>query len=273
MNKVVIAVVVIILVGAGAWLFIGGESDVMNEVKVEEENAEVSSVPETKETIQTSSPKTHVPSDLVLSASFSCKNGSYFIAEFATSTSVNIIVDGQLIRTVASVEGEGQRYEDASRLYVFVGEEATLTNKTNNTTTTCIQPFDPNNAPVNFGDDGEGAGVAQDAKVAIRENILGKWQSDDDATFIREFKNGSVIEWRNNEVITQGTWRVFTEADEVETSFSQADDEIYVQIVINKEEAKVRTYRINMLTPEILTLTYMEEGGTTAFKPYTGITY
>lgn len=95
----------------------------------------------------------------ILSASFVCEDNSHFIAEFPSPQEVRIMVDGNLLRTLPLVAGDGQRYEDSSYVYVFAWDEANVTTKGNRKTTLCSQPVDPNKAPVNFGDAGEGGGA------------------------------------------------------------------------------------------------------------------
>lgn len=87
-------------------------------------------------------------SSLMLSASFVCKDGSDFRAEFPDHNTVKI--NSSNFRILSRVDGAGKRFEDQNSIYVFAGEEATVTNKKTNQTTTCEQPSDPDNAPINF---------------------------------------------------------------------------------------------------------------------------
>ena len=187
---------------------------------------------------QYQSPKTETPSseNWALSASMTCADGSHFIAEFPTANEVQIIVDGNIARTVPLVSGPGQRFENADFVYMFAGEEVNVTTKASNQTTTCTQPNDPNNAPVNFGDRGEGAGAEQDATIAVKSNIVGKWQSTEDAKFTREFKgDGTVIDMYDNGSVSNGTWVSFTSTSDKVTrvTFPLEVGVTYVQLTMS----------------------------------------
>lgn len=133
---------------------------------------------------------------LVLSASFVCKDGSDFKAEFPDASTVKIYSSNFLILPL--VEGAGKRFENNDVTYVFAGEEVTVTNKKTNQTTTCEQLFDESDAPVNFGDAGEGGGGKQDVALVVTENIVGKWQSSENQKFIREFRDdGTLVNTEN----------------------------------------------------------------------------
>lgn len=135
---------------------------------------------------------------LVLSASFVCKDGSDFKAEFPDASTVKIYSSNFLILPL--VEGAGKRFENNDVTYVFAGEEVTVTNKKTNQTTTCEQLFDESDAPVNFGDAGEGGGEKQDVGLIVTESIIGKWQSTDNKNyvFVREFRaDGTLVNTEN----------------------------------------------------------------------------
>lgn len=204
----------------------------------------------------------------VLSASFSCADNAYFIAEFPDADSVNIIVDGAMVRTVPfSSDTAGQRYEDGSYAYVFAGEEVTVTNKLTNAVTTCSQPQDPARAPVNFGDAGEGAGsVREDVRLIVSESIVGKWKSTDDAKFIREFQEGGKVQdWYDGKVVSTGTATAFTSDNALTVSFPLERDVVYIQLKMTGSQAETLNFKLNKLTPEELELTYLDRGGVLRF--------
>lgn len=220
---------------------------------------------------QYQSPKTETPSseNWALSASMACADGSHFIAEFPTANEVQIIVDGNIIRTLPLVAGPGQRFENADYVYVFAGEEVNVTTKASGQTTACTQPNDPNNAPVNFGDRGEGAGAQQDATIAANSNIVGKWQSTEDAKFTREFKsNGTVVDMYDNGSVSNGTWASFTSASKKVTraTFPLEVGITYVQLAMTGSQADELNFKIIKLSPEELELVYMDRGNTLRFK-------
>lgn len=204
----------------------------------------------------------------VLSASFSCADNSYFIAEFPDANSVNVIVDGTLVRTVPfSNDTAGQRYEDNAYAYVFAGEEVTITNKATTAVTTCSQPNDPNLAPVNFGDAGEGAGsVREDVRLIVSESIVGKWKSTEDAKFVREFQEGGKVQdWYDGKVVSSGTATAFTSENTLAVSFPLERDVVYIQLKMTGSQSETLNFKLNKLTPEELELTYMDRGGVLRF--------
>lgn len=199
--------------------------------------------------------------------SFMCADESHFIARFNSSmTNVDIDIDGTVVRTLPLVEGAGQRFESDSHTYVFAGEEATVTVKATGASTTCTQPFDANNAPYNFGDAGEGGGVKQDTALIVSESIVGKWQSTQDAKFVREFKaGGKVADSHDNEVVSEGTFTVFTEAKPLSVLFPLEKGMVYVQLKMSGTEGDTLNFKVTKLTPESLELIYMDRGGALVF--------
>ncbi len=218
-----------------------------------------------------------------ISASFSCTDNSYFIAEFPNAESLQIIVNGNIIQTLPRVEGTGQRFENNTHLYVFAGEEATVLYKAEKKTAICQQPQDPNNAPVNFGDRGEGGAGFQntngtgstttidttnrpDFTTIVSESLVGIWKSTTDAKFIREFaKNGTVIDMYDGKKVTTGTWKVFMSEKPLKVTFPLERETIYVQMIASGAKGETFTFKLGKLTPDELQLTYMERGGVNTF--------
>ncbi len=205
-------------------------------------------------------------SEWLLAASFMCLDGTNFIAEFPSSESVDIYVDGSLVRTLPLVEGDGQRYEDQSYAFVFAGEEATVLSKEDNVTTTCSQPLDANNAPVNFGDTGEGSGEVQDLVATVNESIVGTWVSNEDRQFSREFKEGGIVEDVHDSThVSRGEWVVFTKSAPLAVSFPLEDNVVYVQLVMEGAESDTLNFKVVTLTPDRLEMIYLDRGGTLTF--------
>ena len=229
--------------------------------------------------IMASSTPNGVNNSMMPSASFSCVDKTHFIAEFPDDTKVNIIVNGSLARSLPRVNGDGQRFEDASYVYVFAGEEATVMSKINKKTTTCSQPIDPNNAPMNFGDAAEGgAGFATNGSVGsntkpdltllVSQSLVGKWQNTQDSKFEREFTStGIVTDYYDGKAVTTGNWQVFTGIKPVSATlpFTVEKDAIYVQMTDSSNQNNVLHFKISKVTPEDLELVYMERGGVNAF--------
>lgn len=205
--------------------------------------------------------------DFVLSASFMCADGkTRFVAEFPTADSVVISRDGVTVRTLPRVEGAGQRFEDSEYVYVFAGEEVEVTTKASASSVVCSQPSDPNLAPVNFGDKGEGGGVKQDTALIVSESIVGKWKSKEDPKFVREFKDGGmVVDWYDNEIVSEGTFTVFTKEKPLPVSFPLAEGTVYLQLTMSGSQATKLNFKLVKLTPEALDLVYMDRGGALSF--------
>lgn len=201
--------------------------------------------------------------------SFICEDGRHFVAEFNPDFSqVNVVVDGVVEHSLSrSVDSELYRYADNDYVYLFVGEEAEVTGVASGNTTICSQPFDPNNAPHNFGDRGEGAGIQQDALAAVIANIVGKWQSVDDENFIREFQAGGVaVDSYEGMATEEGTWEVFDTNSGVETDFPQEENAVYIRMTMGGGTEGPLHFKLTKLTPEDLELIYMERGGVLRFS-------
>lgn len=233
------------------------------------------------------------PAAWIPSASFGCKDNSHFIAQFPNASTLGVVVDGKIVRTVPRVSGDGQRYEDATYTYVFAGEEATVTNKAAKKTTTCEQPMDPNNAPMNFGDAGEGgAGFATvsggsgtaganggasstsnsgnmkpDTAALVTQNIVGTWKSGEDEKFTRVFGiDGTATDFYDGKAVTTGgKWRVFTGENPLKVSFPVEKDAVYIQMTVSGSQSDTLNFKLAKLTPEDLDLIYMERGNTNSF--------
>lgn len=174
---------------------------------------------------------------------------------YNTTASYNKTFVGTLPRTA----GDGKRFENKDIAYIFAGEEATVITKTDNKTVTCTQPFDANNAPVNFGDAGEGGGKKQDVALVVSESIVGKWQSTRDKNFVREFRpDGKVINTENGKSagLMQWIWKVFTKEEPLEVSFPLESDAVYLQIIlVGAQDGETQNFKVWKLTPESLELT------------------
>lgn len=204
---------------------------------------------------------------LVDGISFSCTDGSYFVAEFNQDFSrLNVFIDGILAHSLTRVTGTDAVYEYQGEGYAyrFAGEEARVTDPTGDSLT-CTQPFDPNNAPYNFGDRGEGDGATPDTAAAVNDNILGVWQSADDTDFTREFRAaGIAIDRYQGSPDTEGTWTTFTSTSGVTAPFDLELDAVYLEMRMGGED-EILYFKLTKLTPEELELVYLGRGGVLRF--------
>lgn len=207
--------------------------------------------------------------------SFSCENGTGFLAEFdAGMTNVDIVVGGNLEKSFPNIGDElvPYRFGDEFKIYTFVGEEVVVADLVSGVSVVCKQPFDQNNAPYNFGDSGEGAGADNDGAAAVMTSIIGNWQSTDDAKFTREFRDGGVIVDRYEATEdTEGTWSVFTSESGIETPFTQTVGAVYFRVVMDDFPEEILYFELAKLTPEELELFFLGRGGVLAFTRVSAI--
>lgn len=208
----------------------------------------------------------------ILSASFDCKDGFPFMAEFPDDNTVKITYNTTaaynktFVGTLPRTEGDGKRYENKDIAYVFAGEEATVITKADNKTVTCTQPFGANNAPVNFGDAGEGGGEKQDMALVVSESIVGRWQSTDDQKFIREFKKDSTVaDIYAGKTLSTGSWKAYTKEDALPVFFPLEADAVYLRILLSNTQGDTQNFKLSKLTPESLELISMEKGNVLRF--------
>lgn len=109
--------------------------------------------------------------------------------------------------------------------------------------------------------------VKQDAALIVTETIRGKWQSTEDAKFVRVFKEGDVVEdWYDNEVVATGLWVAFEKGvNAPEVPFPLEDNAIYIQATITGSQADTLNFKVAKLTETELELIYLDRGGVLAF--------
>lgn len=247
MNKLLIAVLVLALIGGGAYMY-------------------------TQNTATT-----EVASDDMGSYAYVCDNGSEFtMIPTADMTSIKIApgTNATFVATMLTeVESSaGARYEGGGMIFVGAGEEVQLT--TGGTTLICNPVPSTDMAPWNWGDAGEGGGSVQpDVRLVVGESVMGKWQSTTDAKFIREFKafsetslSGQVVDMYDGKQVSAGTYIVFNTENSLQVAFPLMSDKTYLQITMSGTQAEKLNFSVNKLTPETLELTYMDRGGVLTFK-------
>ena len=108
----------------------------------------------------------------------------------------------------------------------------------------------------------------QDLVPIVSASIVGKWQSTDDAKFVREFKvDGKVTDRYENKTVTSGAWQVFTKDKplSVAVAFALETDTAYLQIAESGSQTEKLNFKLVKLTPEELELVFMDRGGTLKF--------
>lgn len=113
----------------------------------------------------------------------------------------------------------------------------------------------------------EAGSVKQDASLIVTETIRGKWQSKEDAKFVRVFKEGDVVEdWYDNEMVASGLWVAFEKGiNAPEVPFPLEDNAIYIQATISGSQADTLNFKVAKLTDTELELVYLDRGGVLAF--------
>lgn len=164
--------------------------------------------------------------------------------------------------------GDGARFEGTAGksaiVFVGAGEEVQLT--VGDEKAVCNPVPNSDMAPWNWGDAGEGGGVKQDVSLIVSESIVGKWQSTTDAEFVREFKDGgAVVDWHDNEPVSEGTFTVFTKEKPLLVAFPIEANAVYVQLNMSGTQADALNFKVTKLTPESLELVYMDRGGVLVF--------
>lgn len=194
-----------------------------------------------------------------ISVSMICNDDSYFIAEFPTSAVLEVVVNGELKHELPQVEGSGYRFENTDYTYVFAGEGVTVTDKATNTVRICAQPFDPNLAPFNFGDVAEGGGDAVHVVTLVAESLVDRWQSADDATFIREFSATAFVDYINNNENQRGTWSVsIPESQDAPIALGE-EQLVHLDIATSQNgESTIEHFVVTSITADVLTLVNKE---------------
>lgn len=112
-------------------------------------------------------------------------------------------------------------------------------------------------------DIGEGRDI--DIAAAVRANIVGGWQSNEDGNFIRSIRGDGIVEdLYDGQEPTLGAWTVFTSKDAPENfTYPLEVDTPYLRIV--DDTGLVLDFKVTKLTPETLELIYLDRGGALTF--------
>lgn len=206
------------------------------------------------------------------SYAYMCEGGVEFTMSPSSDVSTIKITPGANATfgeaTLAATQSTaGARFEGGGIVFVGAGEEVQLT--TDGRTMVCNPKPNPDMAPWNWGDAGEGGGsVKQDTSLIVSESIVGKWQSSEDTKFVREFKaDGAVVDWYDGKTVSTGLWVAYTKANAPKmVAFPIDVDAVYLQLTMKGTQADTLDFKITKLTPESLELIYMTRGGALTFK-------
>lgn len=202
---------------------------------------------------------------------YTCDNGAAFTMTPASDVSSIALTPGAgatfgAVTLAQASSTAGARYEGGGVVFVGAGEGVTLS--VAGATFNCSPVPNPDSAPFNWGDAGEGGGVKQDVTLIVSESIVGNWKSVDDATFTREFKaGGAVDDLSNGKVVSTGSWKVFTKANApADFAYPIADDAVYVQMTMQGTQTDTLNFKVAKLTPESLQMVYLDRGGVLNFS-------
>ena len=109
--------------------------------------------------------------------------------------------------------------------------------------------------------------VADKARIdAVNSLIAGRWQSEEDSNFVREFKaDGTAIDYYDEQPApsqTNGSWKLFSSSNPEQVAFPIRENEVYLKMTFGKENYH---FAVLAVTPEKLELMYMERGGILQF--------
>ena len=210
---------------------------------------------------------------------YQCENGSEFTMQPSSNMNTITLKAGSQgmftgTATLTKVAGEEGRYEGTasgnSIVFIGAGEEVQLmvSGERTNLATVCNPKPNAGMAPWNWGDAGEGGGTKPDVALVVTESIQGKWQSTDDAKFVREFRpDDTVKDYYDNEVVSEGLWVAFEKGiNAPEVPFPLDDNAVYIQMTMTGTQADTLNFRVAKLTPEELQLVYLDRGGVLTFK-------
>ena len=205
------------------------------------------------------------------SYAYSCDNGSQFtMAPSDDMSSIKLSAGSQGMFSgdvTLSKVGEGARYEGGNITFAGAGEEVQLT--VGSETAICNPVPSQEMAPWNWGDAAEGGGsTKQDTSLIVTENMLGKWQSADDAKYVREFKaKDMVVDWYDGKTVSTGLWVAFTKEKAPKIfPYTMDTSSVYLQLTMTGSQADTLNYKISKVTQDELQLVYLDRGGVLTFK-------
>lgn len=200
------------------------------------------------------------------SYAYTCADGfSFLMTPSADMQRIGIAPRGNESFAAQTLRAESSaRFSSGSTVLSGAGEEVQLT--LDGVLHICNPVPDADNAPFNFGDAGEGGGVKQDVGLIVSESIVAQWKSTEDPKFTREFTADAVTDRYDGNVVSTGTWKVFTKVQPLDVAFPLLEDGVYLRLTMQGAQAEHVHFKVGKLTPETLELVYMDRGGTLTFS-------
>jgi hypothetical protein len=201
---------------------------------------------------------------------YACDNGSSFSMTPAPDLA-KVVLSPLGLKPIAA-EGTlmhvesltGARFEGNGIVMTGAGEEVRL--DVNGKTLICNPVPSTDMAPWNWGDAGEGGGVKQDVSLIVSESILGRWVSTDDEKFAREFESGGrLVDYYGGKIQAEGGWTVFAGNNAPDALIPYEADAVYIRATFAGDTGNPLTFKLAKLTPEELSLVYMDRGGALNF--------
>ena len=246
--KILVSTIVVFVVAVGTWFLLKNyQAPVTNT-----QSSETEDMGSYAYTCDNGSQFTMAPADDVSSLTISAGSQGMFTGSVTlTGDSTVVHFEGMLGTQKITFDGAGEEVR------IMVGSGST----------NCSPVPSADAAPWNWGDAGEGAGsVKHDASLIVSESIVGKWQSADDAKFVREFQTGGKVQdWYDGKVVSRGTFTAFTSVNPIKVAFPVQAGTVYLQLKMSGSQADTLNFKLNTLSPDALELTYMDRGGVLRF--------
>lgn len=104
-----------------------------------------------------------------------------------------------------------------------------------------------------------------DARTAtVRTSLYGDWESVDDAQFVRRFSEHAYEDRYDDELVSGGSWSIFTRANAPD-SFPYPVDDSTQYLVLDDDDGALY-FSIAEHTDEQLVLIYLNRGGVLEFR-------
>lgn len=205
------------------------------------------------------------PATVVSTAPYTCDNGTFFVAETMSDTTLRVVIDGVIARTLVKEDVERVQYDDAQFSYVFEADRLIVADKEARTMTVCLPSSATTEAPLGF----ETATSTEpfDLATVAATQLVGAWRSVDDASFVRIFTpDGLMLDGYDDAEVSRDTYTVQTTKQGTISGDPFEDNAAYV--VVAADEGPMH-FKIIQATAERLELMYLEGNGILTFERIT----